>query len=258
MTRRTLTRCAGFAAVLVAAATITSCGDDSAGGLFDTTCADIGRKPAEMAEATPDDVIVLVDVSANDAATAERLADDMTSVLSNVLDASDHLRITGYVAGGTGAGMKKIDCMDGAEYVFAGGNERRQEAERDELGTQLGAAIRKAVTATTVDAAGDARVLLRQVPVITDGGPARVILWSTFLSQGSDCLTFETGDAPSEELAVSVATRCAEQNLLPDLGEASLTVVGAGSSADRPDLGPFGKALATQLCARMADECDIR
>ncbi len=257
MTRRPLTRWAGIAALLVLAAPLASCGDDE-GGLFDTSCADIGRKPADMAQAKPEDVIVLVDVSANDAATAGRIADDMTSVLGKVLDGSDHLRITGYVAGGTGAGMAKIDCMDGAEYFFAGGNERRQEAERDDLGTQLGAAIEKAVTSTTVDAAGDARVLLRQVPVITDGGPAKVVLWSTFLSQGSDCLTFETGDAPSEELAVSVATRCADQNLLPDLGEASLTVVGAGSSADRPDLGPFGKALATQLCSRMADECDIR
>jgi hypothetical protein len=154
--------------------------------------------------------------------------------------------------------MHKIGCMDGDEYVFAGGNERRQAAERDDLRGELAKAVKAAVSSTKVDTSGDARVLLRQVPVIATRPKPHVVLWSTFLGQGSDCLTFDTGDAPSQQLAASVADRCAQQGLLPQLGDAQLTIVGAGSAADRPDLGPFGKALATELCKRMAQQCDVR
>lgn len=256
--RPSFRRAAALAVAILAASSLTACGEDGAGGLFETTCDDIGEKPSNLGESTPEEVVVLIDASANDEEAAKRIADDTGAVLSALLSTTDHLELTGYVAGGSTASMEKIGCMSGREYVFLGGNERRQAAEREELAGMLEDEISDAVRATTIEASGDARVLLRQVPTIAKRPSPRVILWSTFLGQGSDCLTFETGDAPSAELADAVAQRCAEQGLLPDLGDARLTVVGAGSSADRPDLGPFGKQLAAALCARMAGECDIR
>ncbi len=258
MRRTAIRRVAVLAVAIVAAASLAGCGDDGAGGLFETTCDDIGQKPSNLGDSTPEEVIVLIDASANDEATAKRIADDAGAVLSAVLLNSDHLVLTGYVAGGSTASMEKIECMAGREYVFLGGNERRQAAEREDLAGQLEDEIAAAVRATTIEASGDARVLLRQVPTIATRPAPLVILWSTFLGQGSDCLTFETGDSPSAQLAEAVAERCTDQGLLPDLGDARLTVVGAGSSADRPDLGPFGKQLAAALCGRMAGECDVR
>ena len=259
----TRTRSARFTAAAVAlclAALPLACGDSSSGGLFDTSCSDIGKKPADLSssvKATP--LIILIDVNSNTAAMAKRISDDVAGVIGDVTDTAPDLIITGYASGGVGTSLKKIDCMDSNEYVFVGGNERRQDADRTELKKQLAAAIEKTVRATKVAATGDSRVLLRQVPTIVKPTEAsKVILWSTFLAQGSDCLAFDPGESPSDALATQVADRCAQGNLLPTLTGSSLTVVGAGFSDDRPELTPFGKSLALQLCRRMTPECDVR
>lgn len=241
------------------AATLAGCGGSgNAGGLFKTTCADIGKRPSNLKNSTPTEVIVLLDVNSNDSASAKRIADDTAAVLDDVLSTHDDLIVTGFAAGGTDESLTKIECMDSAEYFFGGGNKRRQETERADLKDEFSAAMVDAVKKTTVADTGDARVLLRKVKTIATKPGAQVILWSSFLEQGSDCLAFQPDDHPAAELAQSVAQRCAQQNLLPDLRGAKLTVVGAGTSPDRPDLGAFGKLLAGALCAQMTDSCDIR
>lgn len=238
--------------------TTVACGSEAANGLFKTTCADVGRRPANLDDSSPTEVIVLLDVTSNDAETAERMSDETAAVLDTMLTSHDDLLVTGFTAGGTDESIRKIDCMDGHEYFFGGGNERRQESEREDLKNYFSQAMEEAVKNTTVAPTGDARVLLRKVKTVATAPGAQVILWSSFLEQGSDCLAFEETDHPAAELAESVAQRCADQGLLPDLSGADLTIVGAGSSADRPDLGPFGKQLAGTLCARMTDSCDVR
>lgn len=247
-----------LAVLATVAMSFVACGSSGSGGLFTSTCTDVGKRPADLKDSTPTEVIVLLDVTDNSGESAKRISDDVAAVLDKVLTTNNDILLTGFTSGGTDGSLKKIDCMNSAEYFFGGGNARRQESERKELKGFLADAMSKAVTSTKVDPAGDSRVLLRQVPVVASRPNPKVILWSTFLEQGSDCLSFDQGDAPSAELANSVTTRCVEQNLLPDLGDAHLTVVGAGSSSDRPDLGPFGKQLATSLCDAMASECDVR
>ncbi len=259
MTRTRSARFTAAALTLCLAALPLACGDSS-GGLFDTSCSDIGKKPADLSssvKATP--LIVLIDVNSNTAAMAKRISDDVAGVIGDVTNTAPDLIITGYSSGGVGTSLKKIACMDSNEYVFVGGNQRRQEADRTDLKTQLAAAIEKSVRTTKVAATGDSRVLLRQVSTIVKPGEAsKVILWSTFLAQGSDCLAFDPGESPSDSLASQVADRCAQGNLLPTLTGSSLTVVGAGFSDERPELTPFGKSLALQLCKRMTQECDVR
>lgn len=247
------------ASLLMVSGVLTACGEDGAGALFTTTCHNIGNRPENAPDLAPTEVIVLLDVANNDAATAARMAQDVGAVLDSTLTNNDDIVLTGMASGGTEGSMSNIECMQGDEYYFAGGNERRQEAERTDLKNLLVKELEAAVVATTVDDIGDARVLLRQVPVVAKHPQPLVILWSSFLSQGSDCLTFDQGDAPSGELAALVADRCATENLLPTLpADAQVTIVGAGSSPDRPELGSFGKSLATELCTRMAQNCDIR
>lgn len=247
-----------FIVTNVLALTVTACGSDAANGLFKTTCADVGKRPSNLDESTPTEVIVLLDVTSNDSDTAGRIASETASVLDTILATHDDLLVTGVSAGGSDESIRKIDCMDGHEYFFGGGNERRQESERADLKNYFLQAMEDAVKNTSVAATGDARVLLRKVKTVATGPGAQVILWSSFLEQGSDCLAFEQTDHPAQELANSVAQRCDDQGLLPDLSGANLTIVGAGSSADRPDLGPFGRQLAGALCARMTDDCDVR
>jgi len=224
------------------------CGDSS-GGLFGTSCSDLGKKPADLSSSvkvTP--LVVLIDVNSNTAAMAKRISDDVAGVIGDVTDSAPDIVITGYTSGGVGTSLKKIGCMNTNEYVFVGGNERRQDADRTELKTQLATAIDTAVRATKVASTGDSRVLLRQVStIVKPDQQAKVILWSTFLAQGTDCLAFDPGQAPSDALAGQVADRCATQNLLPTLSGASVTIVGAGLSDDRPELTPFGKSLALKL-----------
>lgn len=247
-----------FLATVLLTLGLTACGSEATGGLFKTTCSDVGKRPSNLEESNPKQVIVLLDVTSNDTNTASRISDDTAAVLDTMLSTHDDLMVTGFTAGGTDESIRKIDCMDGNEYFFGGGNERRQESEREDLKNYFAKAMEDAVKNTTVASTGDARVLLRKVKTVATAPSAQVILWSSFLEQGSDCLAFEETDHPAAELANSVAQRCADQGLLPDLAGADLTVVGAGSSADRPDLGPFGKQLAGALCARMTVNCDIR
>lgn len=249
---------AAVMAVVLLTLGATACGSEATSGLFKTTCADVGKRPSNLDESTPTEVIVLLDVTSNDADTASRISDETAAVLDTMLTAHDDLLVTGFTSGGTDESIRKIDCMDGHEYFFGGGNERRQESEREDLKKYFSEAMEDAVKNTAVAPTGDARVLLRKVKTVATAPGARVILWSSFLEQGSDCLAFEETDHPAAELAESVAQRCADQGLLPDLTGAQLTIVGAGSSADRPDLGPFGKQLAGALCARMTEDCDVR
>ena len=248
---------AAIAAALLLSTVLASCGG-STQGLFKSTCNDIGKRPSNLENSSSTEVIVLLDVYANDAATAQRISDDTAAVLDQVLADHNDLTVTGFAAGGTDESVTKIECMDSHEYFFGGGNVRRQESERKDLKNDFSAAMVNAVKQTPVAKTGDARVLLRKVPTIATKPGAKIILWSSFLEQGSDCLAFEQTDAPSTQLANSVADRCANEGLLPKLQGNELTIVGAGSSTDRPELSPFGRDLASALCARMTETCDVR
>ncbi len=226
-------------------------------GTFTTACADIGNPPANAADDAAQQVIVLADVSDNGQKSAVKMADDIGSAVEGLLESADHIELTGLTSGGTDATLVKIDCMTGDQYYFSGGNQQRQKTERKELKGLLVDAMVEAIRATKVQETGDSRVLMRQVPTIASAD-SQVILWSDFLSQGTDCLKEEAGEAPSQELAVGIAQRCVDLDLLPSLPNSSVTVLGAGSSSDRPELASFGRALAAELCNRIAKSCEIR
>lgn len=237
---------------------VVSCSVDQTANLFSKSCEDIGNRPANAPESSPTEVLVLIDVSSNDEHTADRIAQDMGSVLGPLLSNHDDIILTGLTAGGTESSIVQIVCMQSQQYFFAGGNERRQTAERGDLVNLISEEMKSAVQATNVAETGDARVLLRQVPTIKQQSSPHVILYSSFLAQGTDCLAFEQGDSPTLELASKVVARCVDEGLLPSLGDASLTIVGAGSSPDRPELSTFGKSLASELCTHIARECDVK
>lgn len=208
-------------------------------------------------------VMVLIDVDDNSEGVADEIARAVAGELGDVLAASAAINLVGLVSGGNEESVRGIVCMDGATYRIPRNEDEGPDvllARREEFVAAMREPVKRSVMATSVPETGDIRVLLQKISDTVGQDDATVILWGSFLSQGTDCLEQQPGQVPSYQLAVELASRCEDLALLPQLPTADLTVLGAGSTADDEDPArmSFGLSLAAELCNRMARTCDIR
>ena len=203
-----------------------------------------------------EDVLVLIDVPDNGAESASQIARDVSSQLNTIVVAEKQVRITGLVYGGEGS-PARIRCMDEATYSFTG-NSKRQSEHAEVVRTDIEEAVKASVRGTAVGDSGDFRALFRQgSPDTADAD--QVLLWSSMVSNGSDCLDLDSEkDTPvSEKFAKAVVKRCADANLLPTATPASVRVLGAGYSPDDPNLVAWGEYFADAVCPQLSSKCEV-
>jgi hypothetical protein len=237
-----------------------------AGGLLGTAKADGPLDCSKYQESTPKAgaplLLVLLDVTDNSAATAQRVSTRLQPYLDTALKNGAYIRL---VASG-GTSMTYSDCFHGDRmFQIKRNNNRREEKDRVAAAKALGTEIDHVVQTERVSTKGSATGLLagindelntvRSTPdvKVTD---VTVLVWSDLLGTGqdSDCLNVD-GKKASASIAEALVKRCFETQQITAVGNDKVRFLGVNEdAADRPqqDLARYLKA---ELCRRISSDC---
>ena len=206
-------------------------------------------------------------VSSSDApkSTNAQSATIVYNTIEHQLDGITEFSLTAGIYTGQSNNVTTVTCMDGTArsftYVEGENNETRQKRERKEYFDSTKKQLENTLTASTHNksTSGDFRSLLswsKDKITQNNTGNTKVILWSNFLSNGTDCLNIESPSSGSSALAEEIAQRCQDADLLPTLGNTDVQVLGPGYGTDA-SLASFSSQLATAFCKRISTNCRV-
>ncbi|SNQ47985.1 conserved hypothetical protein [Frankia canadensis] len=256
-------RVAGVAAAAMLATTaLAGCN----GGLLGTAKAsgplDCGKYEEKTPESGAPLLLVLLDVSDNSPATAQRVEARLQPYLDTALKDGSFIRL---VASGGGP-MTYSDCFHGDRmFEIKRNNSRRAEKDRTAAAKALGTEVSHIVQAEKVNPAGSVTGLLggindevtsaRSTPgvKVTD---VTVLVWTDLLGTGqdADCLNTE-GKTASPSIAEGLVKRCFETGQIASAGAAKVRFLGVNEgTADRPQQ-ELARYLRAELCRRISSDC---
>ncbi|MCK9895685.1 hypothetical protein [Frankia sp. AgB32] len=207
-------------------------------------------------------LLMLLDVSDNSAATAQRVATRVQPYLDTALKDGAYVKL---VASGGGP-TTYSDCFHGDRmFQIKRNNSRRAEKDRAAASKALGTEINHVVQAERVTTTGSVTGLLggindevaavRSTPgaKVTD---VTVLVWTDLLGTGqdSDCLDVN-GKKASVTIAEALVKRCFSTGQIASVGNDRVRFLGVNEGgADRPqqDLARFLKG---ELCRRISSDC---
>lgn len=210
-------------------------------------------------------ILVLIDLPNNAPETIDRVVSQVHTAIESELGGSTEFALTAGVYAGNYSTVTTVTCMDGSTrsftYIEGENNETRQQRERKEYIEGAKMQLKSTLVTSTHDesASGDFRSLLswgRDKIAQNNMGDTKVILWSNFLSNGTDCMHIESPSSASGALADEIAQRCQDASLLPTLGDADVQVLGSGYGTDAP-LSSFSSQLAVAFCQRISANCHV-
>lgn len=242
-----------------------ACGTDQERG----SC---GGLPVDGSEAAviPDGakrIFVRIDVPDPSDETRAAIGRDIKPALLEQLESSDLVILVGVASAGDEDVSVPIECMENETYdlkeIASDGTEGLAR-----LTSALVSRIGEAAQHVEMASVGDVRGSLRQVaatldgasdqPGIDRGDPNVVLLWSSFLTQGTDCLELGQIENPSQQLAAKIIQDCRDAGLLPRLRNADMVILGPGYGQADPDVSRFAFSLASQMCSAVARTCVLR
>jgi len=236
------------------------------GGLFGTAKAsgplDCGQYQEKTPKAGAPLLLVLLDVSDNGPAAAQRVEDRLQPYLDAALKDGSFIRV---VASGGGP-MTYSDCFHGDKmFQVKRNNSRREEKDRTAAAKALGTEVNHIVQAEKVTPTGSVTGLLggagdeinsvRSTPgvKVTD---VTVLAWTDLLGTGenSDCLN-TSGRTASPSIAEALVKRCFETNQISSVAPAKVRFLGVNEgTADRPQQ-ELARYLRAELCRRISSDC---
>jgi hypothetical protein len=251
------------AAAMLATPLLAAC---NTGGLLGKAKASGPLDCAQYQEKTPAAgaplLLVLLDVTDNSAATAQRVSARLQPYLDTALKDGAYIRL---VAAGGGP-MTYSDCFHGDRmFQIKRNNSRREEKDRAAAAAALGIEINHVVQAERVSPTGSATGLLagindevntvRSTPdvKVTD---VTVLVWTDLLGTGrdSDCLDVD-GKRASVSIAEALVKRCFEAGQISSVGTDKVRFLGVNEgAADRPQQD-LARYLKGELCRRISSDC---
>ncbi|MCL9762020.1 hypothetical protein [Frankia sp. AiPa1] len=237
------------------------------GGLLGTAKASGPLDCGQYQESTPKDgaplLLVLLDVTDNSVATAQRVATRVQPYLDTALKNGSYIRL---VASG-GASMIYSDCFHGDKvFRIKRNNSRREEKDRAAASKALGTEINHVVQSEQVSPTGSATGLLAgindEVSTVRATPGAKVtdvttLVWTDLLGTGepTDCLDVD-GKTASVTIAEAVVKRCFETGQITSVGADKVRFLGVNEgTAERPQQ-ELARYLKGELCRRISSDCD--
>lgn len=220
------------------------------------------RLPPERSE-SPLKIVLLIDMPDSEPETISRVLADVKSPLEEAIESDKNFELQAYVFAGDGSATVTPDCMNSDHYSFefidGTNNEQRLADDFLKFKEFVYTELEQSLSGVSQGSTSDFRQLLQLSGVqrlASDSTNAQVFLWSSLLTEGTDCLSFDKENA-SPILADKVAERCASADLLPNIGDVPLTILGAGYTQDQPELSQFGRQLAEALCPKLSTSCEV-
>jgi lipoprotein len=231
-------------------------------------CSELGVNSSDAPTSTnaqSANIVVLIDLPNNNQNTIEKVVNQVYNTIERELDGITEFSLTAGVYTGQSNNVTTVTCMDGTArsftYVEGENNETRQKRERKEYFNSTKKQLENALATSTHNksTSGDFRSLLswsKDKITQSNTGNKKVVLWSNFLSNGTDCLNIESPSSGSSALADEIAQRCQDADLLPTLGDTDVQVLGSGYGTDT-SLASFSSQLATAFCKRISTNCRV-
>ena len=218
--------------------------------------------PANAQSAT---IVALIDMPNNEPSTIQRATDEVHSEVARQLANKTEVTLIGAIYTGDGNRVTELTCMDGAHRSFTYIPKHNNQVTMERKKRDYLSEVKKDITTTMKSLShdhkqrGDFRSLLtwtKDRMKSQGSGDVTIILWSNFLSNGSDCLNITDAAPASSELAKEIVQRCADQQLLPSFGETNMSILGAGNVSD-PTVTTFSTQLAAEFCAQLSKHCVV-
>ena len=231
-------------------------------------CSELGVSSSDAPKSTNAQsatIVVLIDLPNNDPSTIQRATDEVYSEVARQLANKTEVTLIGAIYTGDGNSVTELTCMDGTHRSFTYIPKHNNQVAMERKKRDYLSEVEKDITTTMKSLShdnnqrGDFRSLLTWTKdrVKSQGsGDVNIILWSNFLSNGTDCLNIADAAPASSELAKEIVQRCTDQQLLPSFGETNMTVLGAGNVSD-PAVTTFSTQLAAEFCTRLSKHCVV-
>jgi len=208
--------------------------------------------PAAILDATTGDetgtpILLLVDVSGNDATLASIISKDLLAEIRPLLEAG--VRPTLLLDFGGSQAVHTDECLDGSRSLKADkNNDVVQKRLIREITAQLEAVMTSAVQTGEVEITGGPSRLLLTAKQLRPhlGDELRLVLWSDLGANDGSC--FDAGSAlASKGTAQAVATRCEAEGLF-DLSDVTIQLFGAGTTNRTAEFKLYTTELALAIC----------
>lgn len=233
-------------------------------------CTDLGVEEGDRSSVSDSNIltlVVLVDLPNNELETIERVTKQITQTIYENLGDEDQFSLIGGVYTGQSNNVSRVACMDGISrsfaYVPGKNNDTKMKRERqqylNEVEEQMKSTLSTAAAPHDEVNTGDFRNLINWAKNQLGNTPSsnsRVILWSNFLSNGSDCLNISTPASASAALAEEIVQRCQNAELIPSLGNTEFQIIGSGYAMNAA-LSSFSSQLAAAFCPRISTNCRV-